>query len=170
MSVFEYGSGGSTLFFCDRVKRVVSVEHDAAWHQMVSQAISGAHAGRCEYLLRPPDEAAMPRDDDPPPPWTYASRRHWPRGQVFQRYATAILDYPDAGFDVVLIDGRVRPVCAWHASGKIKPGGWLVLDNSDREDYQPIWDLLADWPVTHFEGLVPYSRAQSRTSVLRKPG
>src|SRR2546430_9982143 len=31
MRVFEYGSGGSSLFFSRRVREVVSVEHDGAW-------------------------------------------------------------------------------------------------------------------------------------------
>lgn len=35
MSIFEYGSGSSTLFYAKRVKRVVSVEHDEAWYQKI---------------------------------------------------------------------------------------------------------------------------------------
>src|SRR5882757_1229120 len=33
MSVFEYGSGGSTLFWASRVKTVVSIEHDKGWFE-----------------------------------------------------------------------------------------------------------------------------------------
>ena len=36
MSVFEWGSGGSTLFFAQRVARVVSVEYDTAWSAAVT--------------------------------------------------------------------------------------------------------------------------------------
>lgn len=35
LSVFEYGSGNSTLFYAKHVKRVVSVEHDEAWYQKI---------------------------------------------------------------------------------------------------------------------------------------
>ena len=35
MTVFEYGSGGSTRWWASRVSRVVSCEHDAAWYQKV---------------------------------------------------------------------------------------------------------------------------------------
>ena len=31
LTIFEYGSGSSTLFYAKNVKRVVSVEHDQAW-------------------------------------------------------------------------------------------------------------------------------------------
>ena len=32
MAIFEFGSGNSTLFFAERVKRVVSLEHDKKWY------------------------------------------------------------------------------------------------------------------------------------------
>lgn len=35
LSVFEYGSGNSTLFYAKHVKRVVSVEHDEAWYKKI---------------------------------------------------------------------------------------------------------------------------------------
>lgn len=37
LSIFEYGSGNSTLFYASKVKRVVSVEHDEAWYQRIVQ-------------------------------------------------------------------------------------------------------------------------------------
>lgn len=37
MMVFEYGSGSSTQFFSDRVKKVFSVEHDLAWHKKIKE-------------------------------------------------------------------------------------------------------------------------------------
>ncbi len=37
LSIFEYGSGNSTLFYAKRVKKVVSVEHDEAWYQRIVQ-------------------------------------------------------------------------------------------------------------------------------------
>lgn len=33
--VFEYGSGSSTLFYAQKVKRVVSVEHDQSWYNKI---------------------------------------------------------------------------------------------------------------------------------------
>lgn len=35
LTVFEYGSGNSTLFYAKKVKRVVSVEHDNAWYKKI---------------------------------------------------------------------------------------------------------------------------------------
>jgi hypothetical protein len=39
MSVFEYGCGNSTLWWADRVRNVVSCEHDRAWYQRVRALI-----------------------------------------------------------------------------------------------------------------------------------
>src|ERR1700712_778935 len=36
--VFEYGSGGSTLWLLDHGADVTSVEHDRSWHQRLQQA------------------------------------------------------------------------------------------------------------------------------------
>lgn len=35
LSIFEYGSGNSTLFYAKNTRRVVSVEHDEAWFQKI---------------------------------------------------------------------------------------------------------------------------------------
>jgi len=35
LSIFEFGSGSSTLFYAKYVKRVVSVEHDEAWYNKI---------------------------------------------------------------------------------------------------------------------------------------
>jgi hypothetical protein len=35
LSVFEYGSGNSTLFYAQRVRNVVSVEHDETWYRKI---------------------------------------------------------------------------------------------------------------------------------------
>lgn len=37
MSVFEYGSGSSTLWWSERVKRVVSCEHDFIWYSKMKK-------------------------------------------------------------------------------------------------------------------------------------
>ena len=37
MSVFEFGSGNSTLFFAERVNQVISVEHNKDWYDKISK-------------------------------------------------------------------------------------------------------------------------------------
>jgi len=49
LRVFEYGSGGSTVWFSKRTKEVVSVEHDERWSGFVSRLVSPPH----KVILRP---------------------------------------------------------------------------------------------------------------------
>jgi hypothetical protein len=54
MKVFEYGSGGSTIFFAERVAEVFTVEHDKKWHSLVSRALAQRGITNCSYQLHQP--------------------------------------------------------------------------------------------------------------------
>jgi len=41
LTIFEYGSGSSTIFYAKNVKRVVSVEHDEAWFNKIVKSKPG---------------------------------------------------------------------------------------------------------------------------------
>ena len=41
-SVFEYGAGGSSMFYASRVKELVSVEHDSVWFKQTEAAMAAA--------------------------------------------------------------------------------------------------------------------------------
>ena len=61
MAVFEWGSGGSTLFLVQRVNELVSVEHDDKWHRKVSRSLSAKGVTNCKYLAcEPEDRPAEP--------------------------------------------------------------------------------------------------------------
>lgn len=115
MSMFEYGSGGSTLFFAKRARRVVSVEDNPKWHQWVSrrlqqQGLSNVTLKLCEFNFKEP--VGFERSD----------------------YLQAI---PDEKFDIIVVDGseewtQVRPICFQKAEGQIKQGGIIVVDDSWR--------------------------------------
>jgi hypothetical protein len=49
LSIFEYGSGNSTLFYAKNVRRVVSVEHDEDWyHKIVKEKAGNAEMIFCK--------------------------------------------------------------------------------------------------------------------------
>jgi len=101
-SVFEYGSGNSTLFWASVASRVVSVEDDEKWHAIVTPRLP-AH---CELVLETDVTA----------------------------YAAAIQRYPER-FDVIVVDGAARGNtrlnCSRFALRQLRPGGMIILDNSD---------------------------------------
>jgi len=127
MKVFEYGSGGSTLFFARRVVQVVSVEHNREWFDQVYSAIQQKSITNCRYLLQEPEGEGYNG--------IYSCTTKFYRGKSFERYVKTIDEYPDGYFDLVAVDGRARPACMAHAICKIRPGGYLLLDNAERKEY-----------------------------------
>jgi hypothetical protein len=166
-AVFEYGSGGSTLFYSKRVELVVTVEHDLDWHANVVHALSTAGIRNCKCLIEPPEPAnGLP--GDPTDPTAYSSARDVHRNHRFRKYAASIDDFADGFFDFVSVDGRARPSCVWHAYTKVKIGGYLLLDNSERPHYHRAYEMLSDWEENHFYGPGPYGVRFWKTSLWRR--
>jgi hypothetical protein len=103
---------------------------------------------------------------DPADPDSYATADETYRAMSFQGYASAIDDYPDGYFDVVQIDGRARPSCFKHSLRKVKPNGYLVWDNTEREHYHRAMRMAPQhFQFGDFPGPLPYVPHFTRTSV-----
>ncbi|MEF8723081.1 MAG: FkbM family methyltransferase [Candidatus Accumulibacter delftensis] len=70
-------------------------------------------------------------------------------------------------FDIVVIDGRHRNQCLHCAPQALSPRGVIILDNSDRPQYQPGSAYLQSLGFRHvdFSGLVPVVCWKSCTSI-----
>lgn len=167
MTVFEYGSGGSTLYFCQRVKHVVSVEHDSVWFMAMTRILEEAGVQNCQRLLRRPE----PMDGSEPSygPESYTSCFQQHQGCSYRAYVQAIEAFPDHCFDLVLVDGRARASCLALCIGKVKPGGFIMLDNSDRPQYADATALLKDWDHQRFAGIGPNCHFVWATTVWQAP-
>lgn len=100
-TVFEYGSGNSTIFWSKLVKKIVSVEDNKTWYQKVSNKISNFQINNCSLKFIPEEES----------------------------YIKEIVNHEN--FDVIIIDGHYRTKCAQEVIKKLNPGGLIILDNSD---------------------------------------
>ena len=169
--VFEYGAGGSTLFFLDLGVELISVDHDSAWLEQVSKKIDGGAGQRWQKYLAVPEpdpDATNKAFDDPD---GYVSQDASLSGFTLENYVQAIDRFSDDYFDVVVVDGRARPSCAKHARPKVKPGGWLVLDNAERDYYWWIGSDLtkAGWKEIKYQAPGPYNRYFWMTSIYQRP-
>lgn len=163
MRVFEYGSGGSTVWISQRVNILHSVEHDITWHNSVYEALRNQGINNCTLTLIPPERHTH---DDPSDLPYYSARCEG----NFKKYVQSITAFPDESFDVVIIDGRCRPACLTHAIPKVRPGGYLILDDSNRERYQIAVRRLDSWFRKDFWGIRPhYFFANASTTFWRKP-
>lgn len=161
MRVFEFGAGGSTVFFARRAAQVVSVEHDVEWQQLVREELTDQ--ANVEYILAAPE----PRSPGDAPD---ALSRNYP-DHHFTAYTHSIDRFDDASFDIVLVDGRARVASAQHSYAKVRPGGRLVLDNSERPDYGQIFTDLAElgWGRRDYFGIGPYENLLWQTTFFSRP-
>jgi hypothetical protein len=136
ISVLEYGGGGSTLYFLDKGARVVTVEHDSNWFNLLNEKISEDKLTfNWTGILEIPTASPIGNNNDPSDPDSYTSESEEFNSYWFKEYASAIDSYQNVSFDIVIVDGRSRPSCIKHAADKIKIGGYLLLDNAERGYY-----------------------------------
>jgi hypothetical protein len=161
-SVFEYGGGGSTLWLAERVRRVITVEHDAEWFARIEQEIRQRGYDNCTVLLRPPGAG-------PPARLQAGIEYSSVAGGDFEEYVKVIDDLPDSSLDVVIVDGRSRAACLIHAAPKIRRGGMLILDDANRKRYEAAIRALGTWPRRDFYGLKPAWRYPGRATLWISP-
>jgi hypothetical protein len=86
-------------------------------------------------------------------------------------YASSIREHP-GGFDVVVIDGRDRVNCARYALPALRESGVIIWDNTERTEYKPGFDLLAEhgYRRLDFWGMGPINNYGWCTSVFYRHG
>lgn len=135
MTGLEYGSGRSTLFFSSRLRHLTSVEHNRDWYEKVRELTVGLD--NVELTLIEPDSQSLDKRD-------FGIEGFVPKSK-YESYYNFVCDFEDASFDFILIDGRARVECCINSLPKLKSGGILAVDNSERDRYQPIFTILKDW-------------------------
>jgi predicted O-methyltransferase YrrM len=136
MQVFEFGSGGSTLFFAQRCKSVTSVEDNARWCEIVAARLARRGIKNVDVCYLPvvfTSEQAFAASD----------------------YLKAVRQ---SAVDVIVVDGtdwtcNVRPICFRAAEEQIAPGGIIVVDDSWR--YRELRQANRAHRVKVFESVGP---------------
>ncbi len=168
MKGFEWGMGGSSAFLLDLGVNLVSVEHDAQWFEKARNDL-GENGPWDPKLVEP----VHGRESNDPSDWSgYGSSVSSFLDASFENYVKAIDDYDDDSFDVVLVDGRSRPSCFHHALPKVRVGGWVLWDNTDRASYLPEMNKVdsANFKMFDFPGPSPYVKFFTRTTIWQRQG
>lgn len=106
----EFGSGNSTPWFAARAGHVLSIEDDPNWYGHVQHALDAMNIRNVDHRLRTAGD--------------YAD----------------LSDVANSSLDFVLVDGTDRAGCIAAAVPKLKSGGFLYLDNSDKDMTRPDGD------------------------------
>jgi predicted O-methyltransferase YrrM len=149
MTVFEWGSGDSTFFLAERVRLVISVEHDKEWHgSMVHNLEKEGIENVISLLFAPGTTREEGYTQDSFTSKTFKKNK----GKYFKNYVSSVEVYNDEYFDLVMVDGRSRASCIKKAIPKIKKGGYLLLDNCGRKHYECGIKLLSPYERTELNG------------------
>lgn len=136
---FEWGSGNSTVWLAELAAFVTSIEHDTEWHKKTQGLLEVAGVGhKADVILC----------------------------GISDGYTDIINGCYDNYFDLISIDGRRRADCIRNAIAKLKPGGILILDNSDRAEYQK---SINETGIKQWERCEFYDDKGNSTSVYFKP-
>ena len=146
--VFEYGSGSSTIYFANRCKSVTAVEHNPAYYITLRKELDERELDNVRLLIETPE--LIQGDAIGYFVGSYESKEHAP-GYNFLRYCTSI-ERTGQMFDFISIDGRARISCVQHAINRLRDGGVIMLDNSEREHYKAGIKLLRDFNRIDLQG------------------
>jgi hypothetical protein len=142
----EWGSGRSTPWYGKRLGKLLSIEFDPVWHRKVVRVTRDLPGVECrliplEHSLNEPTV----RDYDPVP-----------------RYVAVANEFTDQSLDFVVVDGHYRLACVKQVLPKIKPGGLLLIDNTEWLPL-PEWGVPASWCIVH------QSSGLTQTTIWLKP-
>ncbi len=106
-AIFEWGSGSSTIWLARRCRRIVTVEHDNRWADLIVET-----SRNCKL--------------------SHKIMIHLINPYVPPIYAETILSHKNH-WDVIFIDGpsEDRFLCTEIAIERLAPGGILIFDNSN---------------------------------------
>ena len=142
--VLEMGSGHSTVWLAILNADVVTVESEPLWNDAVAGWLADRHLKVTQILCDP---------------------------ETIRYAANA---YPDEYFDVLFVDGEWYNRVEFMEENiqRLKPGGWVVFDDSNWERFYGIQTILKDWALTDVSGIHHRKTGISKwvqTSFYRKP-
>lgn len=121
--IFEWGCGGSTLWFAIKnIGHVYSIEHNPEWHKKIMEEILNSRMTNVSLQLVSPIFEKGCMHSSPLP------------NMNFDSYTNAI-KLVGKLFDLIMVDGRARTMCFNNAIPYIKDGGYLILHDSERYRY-----------------------------------
>ena len=144
-SVLELGAGRSTVWFAQRADRVLSFEDNEFWADQTRDRIRELGLRNAELRVGP-----------------------------VEQLPAAVAEMADASFDLVVVDFLESPEVSRidalkPAMRKVRPGGHLLLDDSDRPGYAEAYGLLDGWRERRFVGVKDEWPEACETTIFRRP-
>lgn len=147
-NIVEFGSGGSTVFFLKRKAILTTIEHSKDWISKLKLKLGNQSQWQAHLV-----ELINSTDDC----------------TCHLNYTKEVKFIEDESLDLVLVDGRHRVECIRAVKSKLKPGGHIILDDSDRTAYEESFEILKDWQKSMISGYAYMSDFKSHSTVWKRP-
>lgn len=144
----EFGSGDSTIFFSARSKKIVSIEHYKPWFDKVQEGLKKSGNDVVDYRFIEKQEPTDPRSSIEVFPNIEGISEYEYR-KDYVNYFNALSQDENEYFDFIIVDGRARPECVFASIPKLKKGGLMILDNSERSRYDIVFNNLKSWEMVN---------------------
>ena len=144
-AILELGAGRSTVWLARRAGRVVSFEDNEFWAGHTRSRLAELGLGNVDLRVGPIEELS-----------------------------DRVGALSDSSFDLVVVDFLEAPSVTRidvlkPAMKKVKPGGLLLLDDSDRPGYAEAFELLDGWRFRKFVGIKDQWPEACETGIFRRP-
>jgi hypothetical protein len=155
-TAFEWGSGGSTVWLSNRGLAVTAVESELDWADKVR-----ARAPKATVRFIPGTASGDLRSE----PQLRDHGEHF-----FDDYVAAIHEFEPESLDVVVVDGICRIHCARAARAKVKPGGVVIVDDTNWDFLSPVRSVFTGWEARTLSGFKPRTPEIFSTTFFHRPG
>jgi hypothetical protein len=139
----EFGSGISSLFIAPKVKKLISVEHNKEWFSMISKKFETLGITNVDYRFIAQNAPEEFQNQS----FEMEQKLNFKVRKDYVNYYITVNSIEDKSLDFLLVDGRARPECLYYALPKLKDKAIIILDNSEREHYKIVFELLKDYPM-----------------------
>lgn len=147
---FEFGSGSSTFWFSKFTNKIISIESDEEWYLKIKNIIREKEIKNIDINLCSLQMLEI---------WDIDTEKNG----GYEEYSNKILEFKN-NFDYISIDGVARSLCIEKSIDKLNPGGYLILDNSERPAY---WGSLSKIP-SDWNSFI-FTNSVDQTSIYQKP-
>ncbi len=143
--IFEFGCGSSTLFFAKRVKKIITLESDKKWLEIMRIKALELALDNIEFVLI--EDA-----------------------QENESYQNYVKNCCRQKFDFIIVDSLKRFECSKNSFNCLKENGALILDDSERLNYQKIFEFMQQngFKRQDFTGIAPGQFRLKNTSFFTK--
>lgn len=142
--IFEFGCGSSTFYFAKKVAKVVSLETNAKWCEIMKIKLRELNINNVEIILMTD-------------------------GLENSEYENYIKNSAQK-FNFIIVDSLKRYECVKNSYEFLKPGGALILDDSERKGYKKIFEFMEEksFVKQDFPGIAPGQFKLKNTTLFQK--